>query len=143
MSLRRVSWEFMRCRYRRHRVHPNLPWTPGEVYAVAVHLRRGDIASVAARPVVPEDALLLAMEAMRKAIVDAGENHGQAIVFHVFTQVLPRSPTIRSPRYAAVTVTQAEAGDLTNAVACRARMTCINSARATTPRCTSPPTRAL
>jgi hypothetical protein len=44
------------------------------------------------RAVVSEDELLFAMEAMRKAIVDAGENHGQAIVFHVFTQVLS-SPT--------------------------------------------------
>ena len=81
----------MWCSYRRHRVHPDLPWTPGEVYAVAVHLRRGDIQHVEGRSVVPENVVLLAMEAMRKAIVDAGENHGQAIVFHVFTQVLSRS----------------------------------------------------
>jgi hypothetical protein len=58
---------------------------------VAVHLRRGDI-MLNDRAVVSEDELLFAMEAMRKAIVDAGENHGQAIVFHVFTQVLS-SPT--------------------------------------------------
>jgi hypothetical protein len=39
------------------------------------------------RAVVSEDELLISMEAMREAILKAGENHGQPIVFHVFTQV--------------------------------------------------------
>ena len=59
---------------------------------MAVHLRRGDIANPLAkvnrdRAVVSEDELLFAMNEVRTAILDAGENHGQAIVFHVFTQV--------------------------------------------------------
>jgi hypothetical protein len=84
--------------YRRHRVHPDLPWISGAVYAVAVHWRRGDIAQPDSscrnhghggytRGVVPEEQLISAMEMMRNAVIDAGENHGQAIVFHVFTQV--------------------------------------------------------
>jgi hypothetical protein len=133
-------WVIMRCSYRRHRVHPDLPWTPGKVYAVAVHLRRGDINNDRRRPVVPEDALLLAMETMRKAIMDAGENHGQAIEFHVFTQVLLRSLHLCTPGYDAK---NQEASDARNAAACRGRETYTNSANATTPRCTSPPTRTL
>jgi hypothetical protein len=102
-SAQLVCWiRVLCCSFRRHRVHPDLPWVPGEVYAVAVHLRRGDImhenpsAKVAhRRAVVSEDELLFAMDAMRKAIVDAGENHGQAIVFHVFTQVRKTTPAHR------------------------------------------------
>jgi len=75
----------MRERFRRHRVHPDLPWILGEVYAVAVHLRRGDIMSND-RAVVSEDQLVFAMETMKTAVLNAGENHGQAIIFHVFTQ---------------------------------------------------------
>jgi hypothetical protein len=86
------------CSFRRHRIHPDLPWIPGEVYAVAVHWRLGDIANAEAkttpREIVSEDQLVFAMETMKTAVLNAGENHGQAIVFHVFTEVfihmLPR-----------------------------------------------------
>jgi len=88
-----LSMPEMRERYRRHRVHPDLPWTSGEVYAVAVHWRRGDIVNPASsrgnsyrRGVVSEEQLIFAMEVMRKAVMHAGENHGQEIIFHVFTQ---------------------------------------------------------
>jgi len=93
-----LSMPEIRERYRRHRVYPELPWTPGAVYAVAVHWRRGDIApdSVAALPktinpsyrrgVVSEDQYIVAMEMMKLAILNAGENQGQEIVFHLFTE---------------------------------------------------------
>jgi hypothetical protein len=93
MQAKALSWLlFLHRSYRRHRVHPDLPWTSGAVYAVAVHWRRGDVAQPDSvrftRAVVSEEQLMFAMEVMRKAVMDAGENHGQAIVFHVFTQVV-------------------------------------------------------
>lgn len=78
--------------FRRHRVHPELPWPAGEVYSVAVHLRRGDILSTVpgrhfVRGVVSEAQLISGMEQVKKAVLAQGVNGGQPIVFHVFTQV--------------------------------------------------------
>ena len=76
-------------RYRRGGEKPELPWKAGEVYAVAVHLRRGD-----KQQMENETVLARAMDTVKKAVDDAGENHGQPIMFHVFTQVgsEPRPP---------------------------------------------------
>ena len=56
---------------------------------MAVHLRRGDLIgnSRFSRPVVSEAQLISGIEEVRKAVLISGENNGQPIVFHVFTQV--------------------------------------------------------
>jgi len=76
-----ASMDEMRERYRRGAVKPELPWKAGEVYAVAVHLRRGD-----KQQMENETVLARAMDTVKKAVDDAGENHGQPIMFHIFTQ---------------------------------------------------------
>ena len=81
-------------RYRRGGEKPELPWKAGEVYAVAVHLRRGDIVNADDRHVESQSVMAKIMDTVKKAVDDAGENHGQPIMFHVFTQVgsEPRPP---------------------------------------------------
>jgi len=88
----------MRDRFRRHRVHPDLPWAPGQVYSVAVHLRRGDLIGNArfSRPVVSEAQLISGIEEVRKAVLISGENNGQPIVFHVFTQGEDDMPVLKA-----------------------------------------------
>jgi hypothetical protein len=54
----------------------------GEVYAVAVHLRRGDKHQKRSETIQAK-----AMDTIKQAVDDAGQNHGQPIIFHLFTQV--------------------------------------------------------
>jgi hypothetical protein len=81
-------------RYRRGGEKPELPWKAGEVYTVAVHLRRGDIINDDDRHVESQNIMVKVIDTVKKAVEDAGEHHGQPIMFHVFTQVggEPRPP---------------------------------------------------
>ena len=61
---------------------------------MAVHLRRGDIVNDDDRHVESQSVMAKIMDTVKKAVDDAGENHGQPIMFHIFTQVgsEPRPP---------------------------------------------------